>query len=279
MSSHLRRTLVGTATAVALTAALVGPAAAAHQTPLIGLTVGGWLVQFTPETACRPTDAVKVSGLARGETLLAIDERPATGELYGLGSSSRLYVIDPDSGVATAVSATPFSPALRGDAFGFDFNPTVDRIRIVSDSGQDLRAHPDTGLIVAVDMPLRYAPADVRAGADADVVAAAYTNPDNDPATGTTLYDIDASPDALVIQAPPNDGILNTVGGTFRANGLTGFDIAPGNTAFAAFKATGGPRYCGPTTIASIDLATGAVAMTWSLGTRTPLRGLAVDLP
>jgi hypothetical protein len=279
MSSRLRRTLVGSATALALTAALIGPAAAAHQTPLIGLTVGGWLVQFTPETACDPTDAVKVTGLAAGETLLAIDERPATGELYGLGSSSRLYVIDPDSGVATAVSATPFSPTLQGSAFGFDFNPTVDRIRIVSDSGQNLRAHPDTGAIVAVDTRLSYAAADPRAGADADVVAAGYTNPDTDPTTGTILYDIDAALDALVSQAPPNDGTLNTIGRTIRANDLTGFDIAPGNTAFAAFKSTTGGRACGPTTVASIDLATGDVVASWSVGTRTPLRGIAVDLP
>lgn len=279
MSSRLRRTLIGSTTALVLTAALVGPAAAAHQTPLIGLTVGGWLVQFTPATACDPTDAVKVTGLAPGETLLAIDERPATGDLYGLGSSSRLYVVDPDSGVATAVSATPFSPALDGDAFGFDFNPTVDRIRIVSDSGQNLRAHPDTGAVAVVDKPIAYAAGDPNAGADADIVGAAYTNPDVDPATGTTLYDIDAALDALVTQAPPNDGTLNSVGRTVRANSLTGFDIAPGNTAFVAFKATGSARGCGPTTVASIDLATGAVAMTWSLGTHTPLRGIAVDLP
>lgn len=279
MSSRLRRTLIGSTTALVLTAALVGPAAAAHQTPLIGLTVGGWLVRFTPATACDPTDAVKVTGLARGETLLAIDERPATGDLYGLGSSSRLYVIDPDSGVATAVSATPFSPALEGGDVGFDFNPTVDRIRIVTDTGQNLRAHPDTGAVVAVDRPTAYAATDANAGAGADLVGAAYTNPDTDPATATTLYAIDAALHLLVTQAPPNDGTLNTVGRTVKANSLTGFDIAPGNAAFTAFKATGKGRGCGPTTIASIDLATGAVLMTWSLGTHTPLRGIAVDLP
>jgi hypothetical protein len=257
----------------------VGPAAAAHQTPLIGLTVGGWLVQFTPETACRPTDAVKVSGLARGETLLAIDERPATGELYGLGSSSRLYVIDPDSGVATAVSATPFSPALRGDAFGFDFNPTVDRIRIVSDSGQDLRAHPDTGLIVAVDMPLRYAATDVRAGADADVVAAAYTNPDTDPATGTTLYDIDDKLAILATQSPPNDGKLNTVGSLgVKFNDLAGFDIAPSGIAYAVLKVTGKdqPKHtCGNSDLYTINLTTGGATRIGSVGTSAPLRGIA----
>lgn len=279
MSHRLRRSLIASATALSLAAAMVAPTSAAHQTRLTGLTVGGWLVRFTPATACDPTGAVKVTGLAEGETLLAIDERPATGALYGLGSSSRIYVIDPATGAASAVSATPFSPRLAGDAVGFDFNPTVDRIRIVSDSGQNLRVHPDTGAVVAVDRPLAYAATDVNAGTDAGVVGAAYTNPDVDPATGTTLYDLDAALDALVTQAPPNDGILNTVGDSVKANGLTGFDIAPGNAAFVAFKATGGTRGCGPTTLATIDLATGDPLTTWSVGTRTPLRGIAVDLP
>ena len=97
------------------------------------------------------------------------------------------------TGAATALGTAPFSPALSGSAFGFDFNPTVDRIRIVSDTGQNLRAHPDTGAVVAVDGSLRYAITDVAAGHDPDVVGAAYTNPDIDPATGTTLFDLDAS--------------------------------------------------------------------------------------
>ena len=73
-------------------------------------------------------------------------------------------------------------------------------------------------------------------------VGAAYTNLDVDPATGTTLFDLDAVPDALVVQAPPNDGVLSTVGRTTAVQSLTGFDIAPGNTAFVASKAQAGAR-------------------------------------
>ena len=47
--------------------------------------------------------------------------------------------------------APAFTPALSGTAFGFDFNPTVDRIRVVSDTGQNLRLNPDTGAVAAVD--------------------------------------------------------------------------------------------------------------------------------
>lgn len=278
MFSTFRRAALGAASALLLTGVVAGTVAAAHQTPLIGLTVDGSLVRFTPETACDPSDPVRVSGLAAGETLLAIDERPATRGLYGLGSTSRLYLIDAMTGAATALGTAPFSPALSGSAFGFDFNPTVDRIRIVSNTGQNLRAHPDTGAVVAVDGSLRYAITDVAAGHDPDVVGAAYTNPDIDPATGTTLFDLDAVPDALVVQAPPNDGVLGTVGRTTAVQSLTGFDIAPGNTAFVASKVTGGRAACGSSNLSVIDLGSGAEVTRWSVGTTTPLRGLAVDL-
>ena len=276
---HLPRAVVATATALSLAAAIVGPVSAAHGTQLTGLTVNDSLVRFTPATACDPTAPVKISGLAEGETILAIDERPATGALYGLGSTSRIYVLDAMTGVATAVGARSFTPALSGSAFGFDFNPVVDRIRIVSDTGQNLRVHPDTGAVAFNDTSLAYAATDANAGDMPGVVGAAYTNPDNDRTTGTTLYDIDAASDRLVTQSPPNSGVLNTVGDTVKANSLTGFDIAPGNVAFVAFKATGGTRGCGATTLQTIDLTTGSTTNSWSVGTGTPLRGIAVDLP
>ena len=275
MASRFRSVALAAAGALLLAGTIAGPAVAAHQTPLIGLTVQGSLVRFTPETACNPSAPVRVTGLVAGETLLAIDERPANGRLYGLGSSSRLYLIDPGSGEAVALGGGPFTPALSGASFGFDFNPAVDRIRIVSDTGQNLRAHPDTGAVVMADGSLRYG---TGAGSP-EVVAAAYTNPDTDPATGTTLYDLDAGRDTLVVQAPPNDGVLATVGSTVRHQALTGFDIAPGNTAFVASKGAAGQRGCGPSMVSTIDLATGATVTSWSVGTRSPLRGLAVDLP
>ena len=78
-----------------------------------------------------------VTGLQSNETLLGIDFRPATGELYGLGSTSRLYKVDPTTAVATAVGGQ-FSRCLSGFSFGFDFNPVIDRIRVVSETNQNL---------------------------------------------------------------------------------------------------------------------------------------------
>ncbi|MEJ7701366.1 MAG: DUF4394 domain-containing protein [Pyrinomonadaceae bacterium] len=87
-----------------------------------------------------------ITGLAAGENILGIDFRPATGQLYALGSSSRIYIINPRTGVATAVGAAG-AFTLMGTDFGFDFNPTVDRIRIVSNTGQNLRVNPNDGTL------------------------------------------------------------------------------------------------------------------------------------
>src|SRR5205085_3110113 len=156
------------------------------------------------------------------------------GQLYGVGSTSRLYTINPQPGAATQVGSAPFTPALSGAEFGIDFNPTVDRIRLVSDTGQNLRLNPDTGAVVGTDSALSFATGDPNEGQTPHVSGAAYTN-NFGGATTTTLYDIDYGLDRLVTQNPPNNGTLNTVGALGVDTGkLVGFDIAGNSTAFAA---------------------------------------------
>ncbi|MDZ4749761.1 MAG: DUF4394 domain-containing protein [Saprospiraceae bacterium] len=149
--------------------------------------------------------------------MLGIDMRPATGQLYALGSSNRLYTINMASGAATAVGLAPFSQALNGFFFGFDFNPTVDRIRIVSNKGQNLRVHPVTGAVAFVDGGLN--------PGMPEIDAAAYTN-NFAIATTTTLFVMDYNTDGLYTLTPPNDGKLNLIGSLgmdiYKANG---FDI------------------------------------------------------
>ncbi|KUG09343.1 DUF4394 domain-containing protein [Solirubrum puertoriconensis] len=195
-----------------------------------------------PETSL---GSVSITGLQAGETILAIDFRPATGQLYGVGSTSRLYVINPQSGAARAIGSGPFTPALTGKLAGFDFNPTVDRIRLVTDAGQNLRLNPETGLVAAVDGAINGAPGAMLAGA-------AYTN-NVAGATTTTLYDIDVAAQMLYKQTPPNDGTLVPVGSLkLRITGEGGFDIAPtGDVALGMFEVNK------KSTLFSIDLATG----------------------
>jgi hypothetical protein len=82
------------------------------------------------------TSTTAIVGLPPAENIVSIDYRPATGQLYALGSSSRIYFINEKSGVATAVGSTVFSCYSWANA-SLDFNPTVDRIRLVTASGQD----------------------------------------------------------------------------------------------------------------------------------------------
>lgn len=252
---------------------------------LYATTVNNTLVSFESANACSILSEVSISGLQPEEDILGIDFRPSNGELYALGSTSRLYVIDLVSGVATPVGSGPFSPALEGESFGFDFNPTVDRIRIISNTGQNLRAVPNigtaaSGTVAFVDGSLAFAAGDANEGVDPFAVAAAYTNPDRDPTTGTTLFNIDSALDVLVSQNPPNAGTLNSIGSLgVNTNDLAGFDISVTNMGYAALLESGKTRprgnQCGTSTLFSVDVTSGAVSRLGSIGTRQPIRGLA----
>ena len=138
---HASRLALLVAAATTLAAAPSAHAAEAFY----GLTQGNVLVSFQSDDVADLEAQRAVQGLPAGEQLIGLDIRPATGQLYALGVSSRLYVLDPRTARARAIGPGPFSPALAGTAFSFDFNPTVDRIRVVSDADQNLRLNPDDG--------------------------------------------------------------------------------------------------------------------------------------
>jgi hypothetical protein len=249
---------------------------------LTGLTTTGNLVTFdsaTPETI---VSSVAISGLQAGETLLGIDRRPATGLLYGLGSTSRIYTINTTTGVATSVGAGPFVPALTGTAFGFDFNPVADRIRVVSTDTTNFRLNPNTGALAATDTPLAYAAGDTGAGITPRVVGLAYTSNFSGAAV-TTLLGIDANRDVLVMLGgpdgtpSPNGGVLTTIGGGlgFDTSDLVGFDISgTSGVAFASLTAPTG----GASELFEINLTTGTAALIGTIGGGSTLTGLAADV-
>lgn len=158
-----------------------------------------------------------VAGLQSGENILGIDFRPLNGQLYALGSSSRMYTINLGTGAATAVGSSPFATLLSGTDFGFDFNPMVDKIRVVSNTGQNLRLDPVTGGITAVDTAIN--------PLGAMLSAAAYTN-NFAGTTSTTLFVIDHNTDKLYQQNPPNNGTLVETGSLgINITNANGFDI------------------------------------------------------
>ena len=112
----------------------------------IALTTSGRLISFNRATPSSQVGSVAVTGLAGTETLLGIDIRPVNGVLYALGSNGGIYRIDPATGV-TSLSSTlraaagdddPFT-GLSGTSFGIDFNPVPNRLRMISNTGQNLR--------------------------------------------------------------------------------------------------------------------------------------------
>jgi hypothetical protein len=245
----------------ACAAVALGVAAAPAHAVLLVATNGSTLVRFDSATP-GSTTTVPVTGLAGGETLVGIDFRPANGLLYGVGASNRVFQINPITGAATPAGAA-FNPTLSGTSFGTDFNPFSDRIRQISNLEQNLRLSPDTGAAVGVDTPINPA---------GNLVAAAYSN--NFPGTETTtLYDIDSAAGTLVIQSPPNEGKITTVGslglGT-NLNETIGFDISADGVAYAAITFTGVSR------LYTVNLTTGlATAFGMISNGATPYLGIA----
>jgi hypothetical protein len=264
--------------ALALAAATLLAACATPPTEPLGplaketvqaVTASNQLIQFNAGQPQKTLSSRPLTGLAAGETLLGIDYRVAKGQLYGLGSTGQLYRIDTKTGAVTAVG-TPAGLPAGATEWGFDFNPTVDRIRVVSNTGFNLRLHPDTGAVIDADPNtpglqfdgrLQYDAADVNTSKPANVVAAGYTyNKDNDKIT--TNYALDGQLGVLVHQGSkegvqpavsPNTGRLYTVGslgvGAFDKATLDISDVS--NAAYAAITTGGKSSWV------RIDLATG----------------------
>ncbi|WP_219812590.1 MULTISPECIES: DUF4394 domain-containing protein [unclassified Rathayibacter] len=193
---------------------------------VVGLSDGGTkLVQFNPTKPGKVTNRVAVTGLTGGDTaLIGIDYRVQDGALYGVGdnaASAGVYSINPSTGVATQV--TRLTVALSGTSFGVDFNPAANALRVVSDTGQNLRQPFATaGAATVADGTLSYAAPAVATG----VAGAAYTNNDLDANSATTLFVLDTALDQIAIQSPANAGTLAPTGKLgLDAAGATGFDI------------------------------------------------------
>jgi Domain of unknown function (DUF4394) len=251
----------------AVIASFLGITAPAARAELLYATNGSSLTRFD-SLSLGVTTTVPVTGLQAGETLVGIDVRPANQQLYGVGSTSRLYTLNPLTGAATAVgSAGAFT--LNGTAFGTDFNPVPDRIRQVSNTEQSLRLNPNDGSLTATDTALNPA---------GNIVGVAYSN--NFPgAPSTTLYAIDSAAGTLAMigglngTPSPNGGAVTTVGSLGLGTNLNesiGFDISGSGTPFATITTGGQSR------LYTVNLATGAATLVGTIGTgTTPFLGVA----
>ena len=192
------------------------------------------LIRFNSNNPDRLKDVRTITGLNMGASLVGIDFRPATGDLYGLSSDSIVYRVNPRTGIA--VSEGPaVTPAPAGRFFGFDFNPTVDKIRVTSDAAVSARLNVDEGTLLANDPALN--PGMPR------VVGSAYANSSftaNKP-VATVLYAIDSASDTLSVQNPMTSTLTTVRRLPFDIQDQAGFDIAGSdNVGYIATRANRG---------------------------------------
>jgi len=272
----------------ALLIALVGlavAAPAASAVPLVALTPSNGLLYFDSASPAAATGATTVSGLGAAETIRGIDGRPRTGELYAVTATTasaansivRTYVIPRASAFAIPVGASAAALAGWADVpAGWDFNPTVDRVRLFNTNDENARMNPLNGALAGNDT-------DLTPAATTTLVGGAYDR-NFDGATATTLFAIDRNDNELVRIGgvdgvpSPNGGVVTPVGGLGVAlNQFNdgGFDIAPDGTAFAALTDDADDL----TRLYRIDLATGAATAIGLIGNgATEVRSLAVVL-
>ncbi|QYK52058.1 MAG: DUF4394 domain-containing protein [Fimbriimonadaceae bacterium] len=254
-------------------------ASSAEAATVYGLTTRDQLVTFDSSSPWMFSNSVFISGLASNESLVGIDIRVSNNMLYGVGSFGNIYTLNRTTGVAT-FSSSLFNSAnnqalqLQGTEFGVDFNPAADRLRVTSNANMNLRINVDTGATIldgAINGP-----------GNPYIVGSAYTNNDNDPNTGTTLYNIDSFVNMLNIQNPPNNGTQVAVGGLgFDVTALGDIDIltvGQTNTAYGAFQLSNvtGSQF------GMVNLNTGAVTLLGSIGSEqtgdsVAIRGIAVE--
>jgi hypothetical protein len=230
--------------AAAVVAGSIGFASAASAQSIVALVGNNTLTVVDFKTK-KTTSTAQVKGVQ----LIGIDVRPADGMLYGVTTNGQVGTLDPKTGVFT--KKADLSEKLKaGVTATIDFNPAADRLRIMGSDGTSHRVNVDDGK-VTVDGSHKYADADANKGKTPRIVAGSYSNSVKGTKE-TALYNIDAAAGTLVRQAPPNDGVLNTIGSLgIKLNGPAAFDIqAAGEGENNAWLLNGGTLY-------KVDLKTG----------------------
>jgi hypothetical protein len=256
----IARTMLFASTA----AASILAANAASAATIAGLVDGKTLVWIDSDTL-KVTKSVEIEGGG----ILGIDVRPSDKLLYGVNAAGKILMIDPATGKTTMKSQ--ISEAIpSGATISVDFNPVADRMRVIASDGTSLRINIDDGK-ATVDGKLKYADGDANKGKTPHAIAAAYTN-SFAGTKETALYDIDVANGMLVKQAPPNDGILNSVGPLgVKLDGGVAFDIAAdGKGGNQGWLLVGSTLY-------SVDLGTGAAKAAGAVsGLKGQVRDIAV---
>ncbi|MFD8636028.1 DUF4394 domain-containing protein [Streptomyces sp. NPDC059533] len=286
----MRNRTVSAVSAVVLAALCAAPALAASDTPpqtlpahdykalhAIGLTNDQRLVEFDVNKPSKTWSLGGVTGLAGDTKLVGIDFRVQNEKLYGVGDRGGIYTLNTAN--AQAMKVSQLTVALAGTAFGVDFNPAANRLRVISNTGQNLRHNiddPAAPLTTTVDGTLTNptTPPSTAMG----VTGAAYTNNDLNAATATSLFDLDTMADRISLQSPANAGTLAPTGSLgVDADLDAGFDIyynptAGANHGFAAIGTGGSYR------LYAVDVLTGKATGKGAFPTRYQVTDLALPI-
>ncbi|MER7858000.1 DUF4394 domain-containing protein [Amycolatopsis japonica] len=263
MRARLTKVLAVVALATTLVVGTANSAQAAGPRAFAISSDGKLMATFYTDTP-QVLDWVRlVQGLTCGETrLIGLDFRVQNGLLYGVGEKGCIYTIKfpPAAPDVIVTKVSQLSVPLYGKDFGVDFNPAADRLRVISDYGQNLR-HNLGDHVTIEDTVLTTPPA---GGPTRGVTAAAYTNNDLNPDTATTLFDIGTATDQVLVQAPANNGFLSPTGALGVDTGpIAGFDIysdlTNGKTTSVSGFAVLNPA-SGTSAFYSVNLLTGAAA-------------------
>ncbi|GGE08224.1 lipoprotein [Polymorphobacter glacialis] len=236
-----------------LAIAIAAPAATASAETIFGLA-GGNIVTFDSATPGTVNSSRAITGLASGERLVGLDLRPATKTLYSVSTSGNLYTLARGAGgtyVATSIGI--IAPPPTGSNFGIDFNPVPDRLRLISDTNQNLRINP-TNAVTLVDTPIT-----LNGSSTVDIIGSAYAN-NRAGALTTRLYGLDAITDSLLVATNANAGTYINVGALGVALGSldrVGFDIS-GRTNNAFFSVRN--------SLYSLNLGTGTGTLIGNVG-------------
>jgi hypothetical protein len=273
--------IVSAATALMVTSPGSSSAAATPKRMAYGITADGTtMASFATDTPGVLNWVRDVTGLSGDTKLVGIDHRVQNGLMYGLGEKGGIYTITtpPTTTDVVVTKVSQLQIALYGTSFDIDFNPAADRLRVISNNGQNLRHNLNDGTTVA-DSALNLPPLTTAA---TGVTGAAYTNNDLVGSTGTTLTDVDTYNDQITIQSPPNAGNLVATGLLgFDANLEAGYDIfsyttngkTTSNLAFATLT-----PYSGKASFYSIDILTGTPTLIGQFPTLVPLTDFTISI-
>ena len=179
-------------------------------------TAPNTLVNFaaaTPNTVVTKA----ITGLTPGDTVVGIDVRPSNGLMYAfarqtnpapdsrpIGAAS-IYVINPDTGAASGRVLVNLAFD-NSTSVSVDFNPVVDRMRVVTFQGQS----------VSIDVTTGVGTVNGAIAGTGFAAAVAYTNSavSTTAPASTVLYRIDnqGAPDDLTTVTPATGAIATTAG-------------------------------------------------------------------